>query len=157
MGAIAEYLLSITAAAIVCTVVKAVAGDKSTAGKISQVISGVFLTVTLVSPLVDFNFSNITSYMEDFQEDAAIASEDGSQVAAEAMGNIIKEQTEAYILSEAARLFLEVSVDVTLSASSPPTPQAVTFTGTASPYQKRILSQFVTEHFAIAQENQQWI
>ena len=53
MNAIKAYLMSITTAAIICAVLKTVVGSQKSMQKIFYIISGVFMTVTMLKPLVD--------------------------------------------------------------------------------------------------------
>ncbi len=156
MAEVKAYLLSITAAAVVCTILRHIAGEKGTTEKIIRIITGVFMAVTLVSPLLNFNLKDIERYFSDFQAMSADAAETGTQMANAEMTDIIKLQTEAYILDKARQLGLEIDVEVKLSESNPPVPCHVVLTGTVSPYQKRYISQHISDKLGISQENQQW-
>lgn len=157
MTAVKEYLLTVTTSAIICCVAKQIIGEKSSAGKITKVVSGVFLTVTLLSPLVNFNIADIDFYLEDTKSTAAAVSDMGADMAASAMGDIIKNKTEAYILDEARKMELDITVEVELSDADPPAPCRVFIKGTASPYKKTVLGRYISDYLGIPQENQQWI
>lgn len=157
MESIRSYLLSITAATIITAIIMQISGDKSVTGKILKIITGLFMAVTLLSPLIRFQISDIEQYIQDFQLSSAYAAEQGVQIASEELSNIIKEQTESYILDEASKMGMEVSVEVKLSDSNPPQPCFVTVQGAVSPYQKKYLSQHINDYLGISQENQQWI
>lgn len=157
MIGIREYLLTVTAAAIVCSVAKHLAGDKSTAGKITKVISGVFLTVTIISPIKEFQITDFKSILDDYRITASDTAQSGADMAAAAMGDIIKEKTEAYILEEAKRMDIEISVEVKLCDSDPPEPDQVIITGIVSPYKKNVLSQYISDNLGISREKQKWI
>lgn len=157
MDAIAEYVLSITAAALLCAVVKHIVGEDHSAGKIIKTVSGIFMAVTLLSPIVNFSFDNVENYFDDFQVTAQEISENGTQMADDALADIIKQRTEAYILDEAERLGLQLQVEIILSDSQPPVPSSVTVTGEISPYHKNSLSQFISANLGISGENQRWI
>lgn len=157
MAGLGEYLLTVTAGAIICSIARYIAGDKSTAGKITKVVSGIFMTVTLISPIIEFQIDDLSYFLDDYRSMASEVSESGAQMANSAMEDIIKENTEAYILEEAIKMDMNITVEVTLCDSDPPVPYQVIVTGTVSPYKKTVLSRFISNNLGITQENQQWI
>ena len=157
MEQLRSYLLSITAAAIITAVLIQITGTKTATGKIMKIITGVFMSVTLISPLIKFRIQDIDEYIRDFQMASEYAAQQGIEMASEEMTGIIKSQTESYILDEADKLGIEMRVEVKLSDSNPPQPCFVTLQGAASPYQKKYLGQYITDNLGISQENQQWI
>lgn len=157
MNGIREYLLTVTAAAIVCSIAKHLAGDKSTAGKITKVVSGIFLTITVISPIKEFQLSKIDGLFDDYRIMAYETAQSGADMANTAMGDIIKEKTEAYILEEAKKMGVDISVEVKLSESEPPKPDQVIITGIVSPYKKNVLSQYISDNLGISREKQKWI
>ena len=157
MNGIREYLLTVTAAAIVCSIAKHLAGDKSTAGKITKVVSGIFLTITVISPIKEFQLSKIDGLFDDYRIMAYETAQSGADMANAAMGDIIKEKTEAYILEEAKKMGVDISVEVKLSESEPPKPDQAIITGIVSPYKKNVLSQYISDNLGISREKQKWI
>lgn len=157
MGGVAEYVLSITAAAFLCAIVKHIVDDTHSAGRIIKTVSGIFMAVTLLSPVVDFSFDSVDHLLDDFQASAESVTESGTEMAGDAMSDIIKQRTEAYILDEVERLGLHLQAEVILSDAMPPIPIGVTVTGQISPYYKKILSQFISTNIGISGENLRWI
>lgn len=151
-----EYLLSITAAAVICAIVKHMVGEKKNTGKLVYVISGLFMIITIVSPVMQFRFGDLRGYLDGLQADGQYICEEGKKMATDELKNIIKEQTEAYILNEAERLDTRLDVEVTLSDSYPPQPNQVVLKGSVSPYQKQSISQYMSEYLGISQEQQIW-
>ena len=156
MQGIREYLLSITSAAIICAVAKHIIGEKGRSSKIIYVVTGLFMAITLISPILNFRMENIERYFEDFYLDANDVTAAGSQMANDALEDIIKQQTEAYILDEAVRLGAEMEVEVKLSDSSPPQPYRVVIEGSVSPYQKQSMMRYIVQNIGIPQEQQIW-
>lgn len=156
MQGIREYLLSITSAAIICAVAKHIIGEKGRSSKIIYVVTGLFMAITLISPILNFRMENIERYFEDFYLDANDITAAGSQMANDALEDIIKQQTEAYILDEAVRLGAEMEVEVKLSDSSPPQPYRVVIESSVSPYQKQSMMRFIIQNIGIPQEQQIW-
>ena len=70
------------------------------------------------------------------------------------MADIIKAETEAYILDKASQLNVELSVEVTIDEENIPT--AVTLSGEVSPYARRQLQEIIESDLGIAKENQRW-
>ena len=157
MSNIKGYLLSIIAAAIICAITNALLHKKSAYAALAKLITGVFLTVTIVAPWKDFRFDFITEYTEDVSNAAAAAANVGTESAQQAIGEIIKSKTEAYILDKAVSMGLNIEVEVTLDSSDPPLPQRVTIKGAVSPYAKEKLTKCIAENLAIPEEEQLWI
>lgn len=156
MDQLRSYLLSITGAAVISAIILQITGNKSATGKILKIVTGLFMSVTLLSPLIRFRLRDMEQYIDDFRLSSEYAVGQGMQMAGEELSHIIKEQTESYILDEASKMGMEMSVEVKLSDSNPPQPCFVILQGAVSPYQKKYLSQHITDKLGISQENQQW-
>lgn len=157
MNGIVGYILSITAAAVICALVIKISDSNHTSGKIIKVVCGVFMSVTLLSPLKDLNFNSYTEYFEFYQTAAFEQAADGQELANEATRELIKEKTEAYILLEGDKLDINIDVEVNLSESNPPVPCSVVIQGEASPYHKQLLITYIQNELGIIQENLQWM
>lgn len=153
---IKEYLLSITAAGILCAIVKQLIGEKTANGKIIRMVAGIFLTITMISPLINVRFRDVSFYYQDFLDTAESLTEEGKENANKEMGDIISEQTVAYILNEAAILGLDIQANVVLSDNTPPEPVQIGLTGDASPYKKDRLIRSVSENLNISREHIIW-
>ena len=156
MDKIGEYILCITAAAIICAIIKSIIDPSTPFGKIIKIICGVFMAVTLLSPLTGIELNFITDYLQEYDRISASAMSDGTQLAYNELSGIIKQQVQTYILDKALDLGLDVDVEVKLTDSNPPTPYQVILTGTASPYKKQMLSQYIIDNLGITQENLKW-
>lgn len=157
MEAIRGYLLSVTAAAVICAVVSALLGKKGTISAMGKLLTGIFLAITVISPLAKIQLSNADALWDDLSVDAAAAVAAGEEAANNELRAGIKSQTEAYILDKAASYAAELTVEVTLSDDDPPLPCAVRLTGSVSPYAKRQLQQLIAEDLGIPKEAQTWI
>lgn len=152
-----EYLLTVIAAGVVCSIAKHLAGEKSTVGKITKVVSGIFLTVTVLSPIKEFQLADVEGLLDDYRIVASETAQFGADMANDAIGDIIKEKTEAYILEEAKKMDIDISVEVKLCDSDPPEPDQVIITGIVSPYKKNVMSQYISDNLGISREKQKWI
>lgn len=77
----------------------------------------------------------------------------GVEMAEEAITDIIKQETEAYILAKAKEWNAPIRVDVTVQDRIP---TYVTLTGTCSPGMEQRIRQFLTQDLGIPKENQKW-
>ena len=89
--------------------------------------------------------------MDDAEDAAAM----GENLARDSMADIIKEETEAYILDKAADLHANLRVEVTVGEDN--LPAAVTISGEASPYARRQIQAMIANDLGISKENQKWI
>lgn len=156
MNGVRQYIISVIAAALICSIVNCLLVKKSTYATVIKLICGLFLTMTVVGPLTNLELTDISSYINEFSIDAQALVDAGSQAAETEKKQIIKEKTEAYILDKAASLGLSVTVDVMLESDVNPLPSEVKISGAASPYAKRALTQYITETFSVAEEDQIW-
>lgn len=151
-----NYILSIVASAIICAVARSMLNEKTSIGKIVKLISNLLMTVTILAPLVNISFRNITNYLDDITLQANQHAESGSQMAEDSVAGIIKSKSEAYILDKANSMGLEIGVEVELDDSSNTLPSGVIITGTLSPYTRQVLGAYMEDMLGIPKENQQW-
>lgn len=157
MEVITEYLLSITGAGILCAVVRTLIGSRCTSGKLIQAVCGVFMAITVFAPLVNFRFHDFDGYFKEIQYSAEGIVEDGTKMASEAMAEIIKQQSESYIMDKATTIGANIRVQVKMTDTNPPVPKEVILSGSISPYDKKMISQYIIMNLGISEENQQWI
>ena len=155
MGSVRQYILSIVVAAFVCCIVKSIVGNKSGHGKIVSIICGVFLTVVVLSPVLDLKIPDLMTFTDDFKNDAeniVSFTQDETQTQ---LRTIIKEKTESYILDKAASMNSDIRVEVILDDVTS-IPIAAIIHGDVSPYNKAILSQYLVDSLGISEESQTW-
>lgn len=153
---IKSYILSIVASAIICAVARSLLTDKTSGGKIVKLIGNLLMTVTILAPLVNISFRNITNYLDDITLQANQYAENGADMAQDSVAGIIKSKSEAYILDKANSMGLEIGVEVELDDSSNTFPGGVIITGTLSPYAKQVLGAYMEDMLGIPKENQKW-
>lgn len=151
-----SYIISIVAAAIVCAVSRSLVNEKSAAGRIVRLLSGLLMTITVLTPLIDISFSNVADYFNGLSLEADRYVEDGKAIAQDEVAGIIKSQTEAYILDKAARMGLQIAVEVELDEGNNSIPCGAKVTGTLSPYAKEVMSEYMEDTLGIPKENQKW-
>ena len=157
MEALREYFLSVTAAAILCACVRRFAGEKDTAGKVVKLICGLFLAFTVISPIARVKISDFALFTGEIYADAEAAAAAGEDCTKEAIADIIKTKTEAYILDKAHALGLDIEVEVQVASKTTPVPQGVRISGNVSPYAKQQLQIMLTQELGIPEEDQLWM
>ncbi len=148
--------MSVVAAAIVCAVAKLLIDQKSASGAVVKLIAGLLLTVTVIGPVTNIQFLDISKYIEDLTLSADVVVDTGTAYAAENTAAIIKQRTGAYILDKAQLLGADLQVDVILSEESVQRPCSVVLTGNVSPYAKQKLITIIAQDLGISEENQIW-
>ncbi len=156
MGAIGEYLVGVTAAALLCSLVGKLGFGKLNGG-ILKLLCGAFMALAVLAPWRSLRLELPSELLSDFQTMGDQAAEEGENSAREAMAEIISQQTRAYILDKAASLDMDLTVEVTLSDDEIPAPVGVTLRGSASPYGKDVLRDYIQDQLGIKKEAQIWI
>ncbi len=157
MESLRTYLLSVTAAAVLCGMVMSLLGKKGTIAALGKFLAGLFLSLTVIAPVVNFSTGDWSSYWQTFSLDGQDAAQAGIMMAQSAQADIIKQNLEAYILDKAASMGADLTVAVTLRDGDVLTPTSVRLSGQVSPYIRQQLSAIITEELGIAKEAQEWI
>ena len=154
MEALRQYVISVTAAAVLCGIVIGLF-PRGNSQRIAKLICGLFLAYTVLSPVSRVDFSQLPEFSLQCMDDAQAAVTAGENLARKSTAEIIKEETEAYILDKAADLHTSLTVEVTVGEEN--LPAAVRISGEASPYARRRLQAVIESDLGISKENQQWI
>ena len=135
---------------------KALVGKNRSTSKVIKLITGLFLTIAVITPWLRLDFSDLSGYFQEFSISADAAVESGVTFAYEETAAIIKQQTEAYILDKADAIGVDIAVDVCVSNDSPPVPYSVKLCGDIAPYAKVRLIQCISEDLGIPEVRQTW-
>ena len=144
-----EYLMGALCAAFLCSIVSVMGGEGQGTRRL---ICGVFLALTLLHPLGSLDLPDLS--LDPFLDEAEEAVERGQAQAETARNAIITDSLEAYILTKASELGLELEADVALAADG--LPASVTLTGRASPSEREAINNAVTAALGIGKEDIQW-
>lgn len=153
MEALRQYIISVVAAALLCGIVTGLM-PRGRASQIIRMVCGLFLAYTVLAGLTGLDLQTPdwdVLAVTDAHQAAAL----GESLGEAALTQVIKEQTEAYILDKATALGLSLEVEVSLDESQ--VPQSVVLEGRASPYERQQLQNTIARELGIAKENQQWI
>ena len=146
-----------TAAALLLGILQTIAGKKETQAVLLQLIGGLFLTFTVISPIVNIEADEILDLPWDFTLQGSTIAEQGQSYSRNQLRRIIKDRTEAYILDKALTLQAQLQVEVMLSQDEVPVPTSVRLQGSVSPYARNVLQQWLQDDMAIPKEHQIWI
>ena len=157
MGEMREYLLNVCAAAILSACCKSIVGDKGAFARIAKLICGLFLAFAVIKPVADIRISDLAFVTSSIQLEAEAAVNLGEEFVRTSLGDIIKAETEAYILDKAKEFSADIQVEVTVSSDPQPVPVSVCIIGTLSPYAKTQLQRILEVDLGITKEGQIWI
>lgn len=150
-----SYILAVTAAAILCALVAALAGKGGSIASIMKLLTGMVLTAVILQPIVQISDINLHRYLDELNENAAAAVSRGTAASQTELRTSILQKTEAYILDKAAKYGLALEVSVTLDDDTM-APVAAVITGSVSPSAKMELQTMLEEELGIPQEAQTW-
>lgn len=154
MEGIREYVLSLTAAALLCALLLAIP-QEGTAKELTKLLCAVALTLCALGPLTRADWSQITGGLGDFESLGQAYASQGEIEARQAMEDIIKQRIAAYILDKAQELGLELEAQVELGDAL--LPAAVRLRGQVSPYPRQLLEETLSRELGIAKEKLIWI
>lgn len=156
MTAVRRYLLGLVAAAIFCGILRKMLPEKSSAGKIINMMTGLLLALTVTAPLLSGSAESVERWLTSMDTEGANAAAQGSADAQEAWRQGIKERLAAYILNEADSLGASLQVEVYLQSEDPPVPERICLSGRISPYARGQLKQILCRDLGITEEQILW-
>jgi len=157
MEALGRYILSVTAAAILLSILRTIHGKKGTNAALVKLVGGLFLTFTVIVPVVDVDTGSIFSISMDLTEQGSAIAACAAADSSKQLQGIIKQRCEAYILDKALTYGVHLDVDVSLTDEEIPVPASVCLQGSISPYTKAVFGQWLEQDMGIPKEQQLWI
>lgn len=154
MVAFRNYLISVTAAAMIAGIVIALTKKNGSISSIIKLLSGLFVAITILHPIVDLPLNDLQLRLDHVSFDSKEAVAYGKKAADEEMMQIITERSCAYIQEKANSLGADLQIEVFLQDLIP---SSVQITGAVSPYAKLRLSQYIANELGISLEDQLWI
>ena len=152
---IRAYLITVISAACICTIVIKFTEKQGTAASLVKILAGIFLSISVLSPILKISFSPIDEYLDGIQIDAEVISENGIVDAQAEKETIIKDCLSAYILEKANSLGISIRVELELGENM--VPSGIKLIGNASPYVRRKLESYITDTLGIPKEDQRWM
>ncbi len=157
MDRLHQYILSISAAAVFCSIARSVSDEKTISGSMIRLIAGIVMTLTVISPIVTLKLDQLPELSADLTAEARSAAARGTEMAATEINAIITDQVGAYILDKAAAYGADLEVEVLMPTDGSHQPVGVILYGDVSPYAKLQLQRIIAEDILITKEHQQWI
>lgn len=154
---IREYVIHLTASALVCAVVIRLTRRNGAVGAVVKLLCGVFLAYSIVKPVHQLKLPGLDDLTAALRQDAQQAVHWGEDLSLDAWTESISQGTEAYILEKAKAVNVDLVVEVELSEDEIPIPAAVSLTGKVAPYAKSVLSDMIAQDLNIPKEKQTWI
>lgn len=155
MDAIKSYLLSVTAAAVICGAVLTLTSKKDMSSTMIRLLTGIFMTYTILSPLIDINLGNLEYISEVIVEDAEDAISHGKKIASREASEYIKTNLEAYILDKASSMQVNLDAEIFYDHDNGVI-NGVVLEGNVSPYAKETLASYIADELGIPREDQTW-
>lgn len=148
-----QYVFSIICTAMLCAVVSALI-QSNHLKKGVKLLCAVVLILTAVNPVCRLDINEYLQIDTSYEKQAEAFSSKGIAMAQEALSDIIKENTEAYILDKAKELGSCLSVEITVGPDYLPNSSSIS--GERSPSVKKQIERILEKDIGIARENQQW-
>lgn len=155
MEGIRQYIISVTAAAMICASLKHISMTTGKQGSMVKLLCGVFLLFTVIRPVADIRLDTAYEFSQELSFDSAAAIEAGQAYAAQWKEDIIKQQLCAYIMDKAADFEADIAPTAVLDENL--MPAQIYIRGDISPYAKSRLQQIISRDLGIAKENLIWI
>lgn len=152
-----QYVISVTAAAVICGAVMKLTSKFAASAVFIKMLCGFYMVITVASPWLELPEYDFAAYVQSFSAQAQEASSRGAEEAEEAKRTIIKQTITTYILDKAASMGMEITVQVQLREDDSAIPCAVQIEGDASAAQKQALQQYLEDDLGIGMEEQLWI
>lgn len=155
MAGLAEYIICVCCAALLCGIVNSMM-PKGASKEILKLVGGLFLAFTVIRPVSDLTLPELDQIAGTWREEASQAISQGEEMAREAAADSIKQELEAYILDKARELRLTVRVQLKLQEETLH-PESVTLIGNGSPNARDQLIQWVCRELGLTEEDVTWI
>lgn len=154
MQILGKYVAALTAAALISGILLSMFPKGRMRGLI-QLVCGIFLTVTALSPVLDVSLPDLSEFASDYLSTGEFFSQMGENNAREEVHQRIKDMLEAYILDKAEAAQAQITADVKLTSEG--FPESVTLTGKLPETTQQQLEAMIANDLGIPKENQQWI
>ena len=151
------YLLTVAAAAGLFSLLVTVLPD-GRVRKTAQFTGALLLILTVLAPIMKLDSDDFARAIAKVQIDTSAFRRDTKNNDRELIAQLIKEESQTYILDKAAELGINVTAEVTLSEGSEyPYPVSVVLRGSPSEQAQNRLSSIIECDLGIPPDRQEWI
>ena len=155
MNTLRQYIFSIIVVSVIVAILNKIP-FATPMKRLIKMISGVVLTIVLISPLNGFQVNSILTYFDAINWETQDVVSYGEDFYVKNLSAIISEKCESYILDKAEQLGVTIAVSVACDSSENPTPNSVQISGNISPYAQNMLKRVIANDIGIPEENQLW-
>ena len=157
MNAIRQYLLSITAAALLFSFASELLSNGKWK-KISGFLGSMILVLTIISPVVSLDTDEVARSISKLWLETQ-AAQSGIEInSRELQSTLIKENMQTYIQERAMMLGVQLEADVRMKDNGQfPVPDRVVLHGLISVEQMEMLSRLISQDLGIPVDMQEWI
>ena len=153
MQQLGRYVLSLTAATILCSVVLSMFRD-GTVRRILRIVCAIILTITALSPLTDYKIPDFSELSGCYLSEGKVIASMGEDLAGLEKRKCIQLQLEAYILDKANGMGANLRPEVTVDANG--FPVEIRLQGQCSERIRQELTDMITNDLGIPKEDQKW-
>lgn len=155
MGALKEWLLSVTAAAILCALAQGLI-PPGPVRRVGSLTAGLMMAAALLAPLASLRGVDPEQWLESWQPQQEMQGLEEQRD--ETMKSIIEDECSAYIVDKAAQLGAECQAEVVCAPEGEGVflPCQVTVTGNLTPGQQEQLTRQIQEDLGVPPEQQQY-
>lgn len=154
MGDIANYILSVVCAAVLCGIIKMLLDGRTAISGVVNLVLGIVMTVIILKPILFTQPIELDIYWNSLQRDRESILAEGSVYAKNYQSEFIKDKVESYIVEKINSLGADVVVEVLLNDKN--LPSAVKFSGNILPYMKVQVEDYLQTSFGIQKECVTW-
>lgn len=154
MEAIKEYIITFCIVAMICSILMKLVGEKGSIATLMKLLCGLFILFTALSPIVNLPLYEVTNYFDLLSIDAEYISATGMAATQEEIMCMVKKEAQDHISRKGASLGAMLEIDILIEDYLP---KEITLSGAASPYSRKILSEYIEEQLGIPLEDQIWI
>lgn len=153
MEQIRTYITGIVAVSFLIAIIISLIGGVRFVSPAIKLIGGILLSLTVISPLVNWKISEISSFYNEIVTDAQTYTDEGVSNYNDAINAVITKEAESYILDEARKYSADITVNVSVEEGIP---IRISLEGNISPYAKSKLQDTIEKDIGIPKEHQIW-
>lgn len=155
MNGLRQYVISVTAAAILCGILTSLL-KKGAPQALVKLLCGFFLVFTVIQPIKKIDLGALPELLSIDQGTSEELAQEGVTYAGNSVAEIIKEKTRSYIIEKASEMHLELDVAIEVGEGDVPIPERVVISGQASDFARSRMEAFLEQTLGIPKENQIW-
>ena len=155
MEVLGKYIISVTAAAIICSIVMRIVGKNGSQSNLIRSICALFLLFSATFPIAHLNSNTFLDFTESIEADAEYWKKYGESSARSFTEKRISDSFASYICDRAAALGANITAIVSLDHGTM-IPEQIIIEGAVSPYCKMQLTEYITSELGVSEGRLLW-